>query len=307
MRITRALLILAAFARPALAQSEEDLRAFFEGKTVVVKIEMPGTEAGVDVRPGAPQAVLFPIVARRLKLFGTALRPGDQVLVTKVKVKKDLIEFQLGGGGYGTFGDDVSPNVNVPATPKSARERELEDDLKRTDDPDERRRLRDRLDRLRQDRQREDARNQARTAEAREIKAANIRQRRAEAGSRFNFRYSPVVPPEALTPESVMQVLADYVDFSPVAPGASVALGAPGAPGAPLEPNADVPDQPNELRRGLTVEQVDGMLGRPDAITKRREGTLIVSTSTYRTPGRIVTAEFVEGVLIRFAIAPDSP
>jgi hypothetical protein len=298
MRALAALLALAAVARPAAAQSEEDLRAFFEGKTVVVKIEMPGTEAGVDVRPGAPQPVVFPILARRLKVFGTALRPGDQVLVTKVKVKKDLIEFQLGGGGYGTFGDDVSSNVNVPATPKSARERELEDDLKRTNDPDDRRRLRERIDRLRQERQREDARNQARTAEAREIKSANIRQRRAEAGSRFNIRYEPIVPPEALTPESVMQVLADYVDFSPVAPGAPVASG------APLEPNADGPDQPNELRRGLTVEEVDAMLGRPDGITKRREGTLIVSTSTYRTPGRIVTAEFVEGVLIRFAIAP---
>ena len=298
MRALAAFLALAAVARPAVAQSEEDLRAFFEGKTVVVKIEMPGTEAGVDVRPAAPQPVVFPILARRLKVFGTALRPGDQVLVTKVKVKKDLIEFQLGGGGYGTFGDDVSSNVNVPATPKSARERELEDDLKRTNDPDERRRLRDRIDRLRQERQREDARNQARAAEAREMKAMNIRQRRAEAGSRFNIRYEPVVPPEALTPEGVMQALADYVDFSPVGPGAPIGAGA-----AP-EPNADVPVQPTELRKGLTVEEVDGMLGRPDAITKRREGTLIVSTSTYRTPGRTVTAEFVEGVLIRFAIAP---
>jgi hypothetical protein len=301
MRVIPVLLVLATVARPAVAQSEEELRAFFEGKTVVVKIEMPGTEAGVDVRPGTPQPVVFPNLARRLKVFGTALRPGDQVLVTKVKVKKDLIEFQLGGGGYGTFGDDVSSNVNVPATPKSARERELEDELQRTNDPDQRRRLRERIDRLRQDRQREDARNQARAAEAREMKAANIRQRRAEAGSRFNIRYEPVVPPDALTPEAVMQALADYVDFSPVAPGAPIASG------APLEPSADVPDQPNELRKGLTVEEVDGMLGRPDAITKRREGTLTVSTSTYRAQGRIITAEFVEGVLIRFAMAPDSP
>jgi hypothetical protein len=302
MRVIPVLLALAAVARPAVAQSEEELRAFFEGKTVVVKIEMPGTEAGVDVRPGTPQPIAFPSLARRLKLFGTALRPGDQALVTKIKVKKDLIEFQLGGGGYGTFGDDASPNVNVPSVPKSAREREMEDDLQRTNDPDERRRLRERIDRLKRDRQREDARNQARAAEAREIKVANIRQRRAEGGSRFNIRYEPIVPAEALTPEGVMLALAEYVDFSPIAPGGP---GGPGALGAPIEPNADVADQPTELRKGLTVEEVDGMLGRPDAITKRREGTFTVSTCTYRTPGRIITAEFVEGVLIRFAIAPE--
>lgn len=304
MRVIPVLLTLAAVARPAVAQSEEELRAYFEGKTVVVKIEMPGTEAGVDVRPGTPQPIVFPNLARRLKLFGTALRPGDQALVTKVKVKKDLIEFQLGGGGYGTFGDDASPNVNVPSVPKSARERELEDDLKRTSDPEERRRLRDRIDRMKRERQREDARNQARAAEAREIKAANIRQRRLEGGSRFNIRYEPVVPPDALTPDAVMQALADYLDFSPMAPGGPGALD---APGAPVEPNPDVADQPSELRKGLTVEEVDGMLGRPDAITKRREGTFTVSTCTYRTPGRVITAEFVEGVLIRFAIAPEAP
>jgi len=32
------------------------------------------------------------------------------------------------------------------------------------------------------------------------------------------------------------------------------------------------------------------------------EGTVAVSTSTYRSRGRRVTAEFVEGVLIRFTI-----
>ena len=41
---------------------------------------------------------------------------------------------------------------------------------------------------------------------------------------------------------------------------------------------------------------------RPDAITQRTEGTLKVSTSTYRTRDRAITAEFVEGVLVRFTI-----
>ncbi|MBK6459273.1 MAG: hypothetical protein IPF87_24895 [Gemmatimonadetes bacterium] len=34
--------------------------------------------------------------------FGTALKPGQQVMITKVVVKKDShIEFQLGGSGWG--------------------------------------------------------------------------------------------------------------------------------------------------------------------------------------------------------------
>jgi hypothetical protein len=294
MRVTAALLFLAALARPALAQSEEQLRAFFEGKNVVVRIEMPGTEDGVDVYPGAVQPIVFPDLAKRLKQYGTALHRGDQALVTKVKVKKDLIEFQLGGGGYGTFGDDASPHINVASAPKTARERDLEKDLEHTTDPAERRRLHEQIDRMRRDRQREDTRNQARVAEARQIKEANIRQRRAEGGSRFNLRYKPAVPAEALTPAGVMAALAEYVDFAP-------------APGGPSGPSVPMAEQPDDLRKGLTVEEVDAMLGRPDAINQRREGTLNVSMSTYRIPGRTVMAEFVEGVLIRFTITSGSP
>jgi hypothetical protein len=101
MRATIVLLLLAAAAAPspAVAQSEDRLRTFFEGKTVRVKIEMPGTEDGVDVYPGTEHPIDFPKHATCLKRAGTALRRGNEVLVTKVKVKKDLIEFQLGGGG----------------------------------------------------------------------------------------------------------------------------------------------------------------------------------------------------------------
>ncbi|MFN5581990.1 hypothetical protein [Gemmatimonas sp.] len=44
----------------------------------------------------------------RIKEFGTALDVGQQVMVTKVVVKGDShIEFQLGGGGFGTLSDDA--------------------------------------------------------------------------------------------------------------------------------------------------------------------------------------------------------
>jgi hypothetical protein len=255
---------------------------------------MPGSEAGVDVYPGTAQPIEFPKLASRLKQYGTAVRRGDQMLVTKVKVKKDLIEFQLGGGGYGTFGDDASPHVNVPLAAKTQREKDLERDLDKASDPAERQRLREAIDDMRKRRERENARNQAAAAEAQQMKEANIRQRRLEGGSRFNLRYKDVVPAEALTPEGVMRALAEYVDFSSFTAD---------RPDARDDARGDRPDDArDDLRKGLSVDEVDAILGRPESITQRMEGTLSVSTSSYRTPGRRVTAEFVEGVLIRFTI-----
>jgi len=290
LRHALGLLILAATAPPALAQSEDRLRAFFEGKSVRVKMEMPGTEDGVDVYPGTAQPIDFHKHASRLKRFGTALRRGDEVLVTKLKVKKDLIEFQLGGGGYGTFGDDASPTIFVPVASKTEREKNLEKEVEKTTDPAQRRRLREELDALKKGREREDARNEAEATQAEQAKEANIRRRRLDGGSRFNLRYNPVVPDEALTPDGVMRALSEYVDFSPL-----LAERADG-PGPQGEGRRE------ELRKGLTAQEVDALLGRPEAISQRAEGTLQVSTSMYRTRDRRVTAEFVEGVLIRFTI-----
>lgn len=278
----------------AQAQSEDALRRYFEGKSVVVKLEMPGTEDGVDVYPGTSQPVNFPRHARRLKDNGTAIRRGDEVLITKIKVKKDLIEFQLGGGGYGTFTDETSSHVETASAPKTDREKNLEKEVPRITDPAAKKKAQEELDGLRRERQRTDAANRARVAEAQQIKDANIRQRRAESGSRFNLRYRPVVPADAMTPDAVMRALAEYVDFSPVLAAHTDRPGLHGE--GEKRPAAGV----EGLRKGLLAEEVDAMLGRPESIATRSEGTLQVSLSVYLTRDRRVEATFVEGVLIRF-------
>ena len=285
-------------AGPVEAQSENVLRGFFEGKTVVIKLDLPGSERGVDVYPGTSQPVDFPKHAKRLKDYGTAVHRGQEILVSKVKVKKDLIEFQLGGGGYGTFGDDAGTSVYTPTADKSQREKNLEKDLPGLSDPAARRKATEELDQLRKDRARADASNRAATAQASQLKEANLRQRRAEGGSRFNLRYDSEVPADAMTPDGVMRALAEYVDFGPLLGAGRPGLHGEGESGAP-KPG----DGPGALRKGMLVEDVDRLLGRPEGITKRAEGTLRVSVSTYLTADRRIEAEFVEGVLIRFTVS----
>src|SRR5438067_5364382 len=101
--VTIVAVALLASARPARAQNEAALRSFFEGKHVVLKIDMPGTSDGVDVRADAATAVDFRRLGDRLRTYGTVLHERESVTVTIVKVMKDLIEFQLNGGGFGSF------------------------------------------------------------------------------------------------------------------------------------------------------------------------------------------------------------
>jgi len=87
------------------AQDESQLRRAFEGKRMTVKIDMPASQEGVDVFAGSNRPIDFPKLSGRLKKYGVAIRDGESAMITKVKVKGDLVEIQLGGGGYGTSGD----------------------------------------------------------------------------------------------------------------------------------------------------------------------------------------------------------
>lgn len=91
--------LLSMYASPAAAQDESALRSFFEGKRVTATIDMPGTSDGVDLQVDSPRPLDYQRYGDRLKAYGPAIRADESATVTLVKVKKDVIEFQLGGGG----------------------------------------------------------------------------------------------------------------------------------------------------------------------------------------------------------------
>jgi hypothetical protein len=291
--VTISLILLLARSLPA--QSEAALRQQFEGRTVTMKLAMPGTEDGVDIYPLANPPLDYPRYADRLKRYGTAIRSGESVMITKIKVKSNLIEFQLGGGGYGTFGDETSSNVSVSPTPKTKREKNLEAELKRETDPNKQRAMKEEIDDLRKEREREDARNRAAVAEAEEHRKENIRQRRIEGGSRFNIRYRDGLPNSAITPEAVKQALAEYVSFENTVGDAT-----------PLQPaGGETVNRTGLPRKGMLVTEADQLLGTPKKTTERMEGRLKVMTRVYSVPSGVISAEFVEGVLIRFTATSD--
>ncbi|MBK6307907.1 MAG: hypothetical protein IPF47_20135 [Gemmatimonadetes bacterium] len=281
-----ALAALAALAVPsqgALAQNESALRAAFEGKSLTVKVDMPATSKGVDVFPQESMPVNWREMANRMKEFGTALKPGQQVMITKVVVKKDShIEFQLGGGGWGTFGDRVNSSSSVSAATESEtkEERDLKARIKAAQGPTERKRLEKELANARSERERENSKAKAEAAQANEAREANLRVKRAESGSRFNIRYRNGIPPFALTPQGVAEALAPYADIAgmPVAAagagqGAAAPAGANSSrlpPRVPRRSRSGAPSRPRP-QEGSDADRGRGA-ARPRRIGQRGQG-----------------------------------
>jgi hypothetical protein len=284
-------LALAGAAVPAAAQDESALRAFFEGKRVVVKIDMPGTSDGIDLHVESSH----PLDSRygdRLKSYPTAIRAGDSVVVTLVKVKKDLIEFQLAGGGFGTFGDDTSTSVYIPYVEKSSREKELDRLIKDEHDSRRKRRLEDERDDLRNRRERENRRIDAERARASERKRERVEEDRLHGGSRFNLRWSETVPAR-IRPEDVMIALSDYVDFD-----------YPTSRVQPPDSRADVRPAGDLPRKGMTRGEAERMYGTPIDVSEKREGSMVVQVLVFVSGDNRIKAEFIDDVMVRYTITP---
>ena len=281
-------LTIAATPRLAAAQDESALRSFFEGKPVTMRIDMPGSQEGVDVRAdaGIMDAVSY---GARLKTYGPSLVAGDRVLVTLVKVKKDSIEFQIGGGGFGTFGDNMNTAIALPPfVDKSRRELELERRVK--DEPDRRvrRELQNELDDLRTDRERANRRIQAERDHLVEMQQERVAASRRVGGSRFNLHYAGAVPRD-IRPGDIMASLAEYVDFSTLR----------GIPPPPLPAAFDIAI----LKKGSAREDVERAFGRPVQASERRDGGLVTTTLVFASGNERVTVDFVEDVLVRYTVS----
>jgi len=283
---------LSLYAAPAAAQDESALRSFFEGKRVTVTIDMPGTSDGVDLQVDSPRPLDYQRYRDRLKAYGPAIRADEAATVTLVKVKKDVIEFQLGGGGFGTFSDDSSTSVSIPLVQKSAREKSLEKEVKDEENPRRRRDLERELDGLRTRREAENRRIEVLKVEAQERRNERIAEQRLRGGSRFNLRYDGGVP-RGITPREVVAALEAYVSFP-----ATISSGSSGSPRSQAADDRRFDDR--VPRKGMLRSEAESTLGNPVTVSERQEGSLRVVTLVFNRRDERITADFVEDVLVRY-------
>src|SRR5262245_4080839 len=296
LRFTRAALMTAAaafaFGSLASAQDEAALKNAFEQQRITVRIDMPGSADGVDVRvqTGIVSNIAMDLQRYRndLKRYGTSIRAGDTAMVTMVRVKKDLIEFQLDGGGFGTFGDNTSTTSNIQLIDKSEREKTLERQLKTEADANRKKSMQAELDRLRDRREFENRRIQAERERDEAFKRERVAADRLRGGSRFNIRYKDRVPP-GIHAEDIRTALGEYVDFKGGTP-AAVNLPA-------LEPT------PSRVRKGMLRADAERMFGRPEKSSQKSLGEFTVVTLVFLSGEQRITADFVEDVLVRYSIA----
>ena len=294
---------LASWAAVSMAgQSQEAISQFFEGKHVTLKMDMPGTQQGVDVFPQRPQTLDMKSYASRLKRYGVAIHNGDSIMVTKVKVKDNSIEFQLGGGGFGTAGDDSDTSVHFTPESKSDREKELEDQLNSETDPDKRRSLQRELDYVRSRRERDDQRARTAAEDAAEFKKQRVASDRLQGGSRFNIRFNAKRPPSEITPETIMSALSPYVSF-PDQGATQSASGVRSDPAGPPPPQPPVNGSPQSLRKGMTFEQVEALVGAPTESHDKSQNGLAIHSCTFQSKDSTVQADFVNGVLVQFTVS----
>ena len=297
-RLAQSILLLAVALGngPLNAQTPDPLQSLV-GKEVVLKLDMPGTQQGVDLRFNKDNPMNWKEYANRLKSNGAAIHKGDSARVTSVVVKNDRIEFQLDGGGFGTFLDDSSTTVNPKNVDKSDYEKQLERDISNTTDPDRLRQLQRDLDRERSRRERRENDNRAAAQVASQIKAQKVADQRLQGGSRFNLRWAGAVPADEKNPDAVIKLLSEYVSFGgPQQAGPAPMVQNPAA-------DASVPATAH-LKRGMTMDEVSSLFGPGKQLSESVSGDgLKTQIVQYSTGDRSVQVTYVEGLVVRYSIS----
>jgi hypothetical protein len=280
--------LVTAFAASVEAGDEGALKAYFEGREVTLRMDMPGSSDGVDIQVDPPRSIDYRKYRDNLKRYGVAINYGASSRITLIKVKGNLIEMQLGGGGYGTFGDDTSTSSNIHLLDKTDREKTLEKRIDEETDKDRKRAMQRELDELRDHRERENRVLRAESERIEEAKKERLAGKRLQGGSRFNLRWSAKVPAN-LAPGDVEKALVEYVDFH--------------NDGNVRDDRPVPPVDLGTVRKGMPREEAERTFGQPMERSERREGNVIVTTLTFDVGDERLTAAFVEDVLVRYTIA----
>lgn len=292
-------LLLGIAACVSLQANEAELRRAFEGKQVILRIDMPGTHNGVNLRLDRDEPMDWREYSRRIKTYGVSIPKGQTAMVTSLIIKKDLIELHFDGGGYGTFGDDTSTTVST-YVPKSRYESDLERDIRRETDPVRRRRLQADLDRERSRRFREEARLRADAEPVNAVKRQEVMERRLRGGSRFNLR--GLAGTADVLPNQVMDWLREYVDFSGEAGGRPLVDSAAAAP-RPTQPSGNTANNGPLLRRGMTMDEVREKLGTGKLLSESVGADGLLSQQwEFTGSDHVVTLTSVEGLVIKYAM-----
>ena len=281
----------------SLGAQTDPLQTYFTGKEVTLKIDMPGTQQGVDLSLNKDTPMNWKQYSSRLKSFGVAIPKGATARVTGFVVKSDRMEFQLDGGGFGTFLDDSNTTVTPRSVDKSDYEKRLEKQIANTTDEDKRRQLQRDLDRERARRERQEDNNRDAAQIASQIKAQKVSDDRLRGGSRFNLRWQGTIPADQKTPDNIKRLLADYLTFDDVPPAAHM------QPTQNIAAGDGVPATA-QLKRGMKMAEVTSLFGRGEQISQSvsPEG-LKTQTIHYTTGDRQVEVIYVEGLVVKYSIS----
>jgi hypothetical protein len=300
-RLPVSLALLSLAAAPALAQNEAALKNAFMGRQVAIRVDMPASHKGVDLRFDREVPFDLKENSDRIREHDASLKAGDIIQVTFIKVKGDLIEFHLGGGGFNWFSDTTTKSKTY--SQKSVRETDLEKEIKYETDRDRKRRLERDLEYERRDREARDERNN------RDVEEYNARARERDmdralkSGSRFNLRFKKNVPADALTPEGFERYLDPWVDFSGRSTRRAASPSSSSASSSrPSSSTISRAPQNRDWKKGTPRREMEDALGRP-----RRErscpgdSALDCKIATFEDGGDEIEATFVEGVLVRYS------
>lgn len=211
-------LVLAACAQVAIGQddSEPRMQKALEGRRVLVKMDLPAIDTGVDLFiDNTEVSYNAASYSQLMKDYGVSVKKGTRSRITGVRITGKGIEIDLDGGGL-PGPDWVVGNLRlvepIPQA-KSDREQELERQLQSETNPGTAGFLRNEIEYERQRRFSQDERNRQQFERVSRLRNEYITENRKSWGSKVTVIVRSTK--DTITMRDMVRTLAKYVELLP--------------------------------------------------------------------------------------------
>lgn len=211
--------VIAACSQLAIAQdeSEQKMRKALVGRAVIVKMDLPAIDSGVELYVDDNDvSYAAPVYNNLIKEFGVAIKNQSRARITGTRISKRGIEIDLDGGGLPGPDWVVGGLRLVEPAPvaKSDREVELERQAGGDQSPGMAAYTRNELEYERQRRQQQDERNRQAFENVAHLRSQYIQENRKNWGSKVIVVVRSTK--NSITMRDMVKSLGKYVELLPL-------------------------------------------------------------------------------------------
>lgn len=205
-------LCLSLFCQTGISQDLNSIKKELEGRFVLLKIDMPASNHGIDLNANSEVPLNQKVYNERITEYGISISTGDTTAITKIDHNKNSIIIYLGAGGY-DHNEHLSTTKPKQIVKVSEKEKSLKKLIAEETDQNKLSKLHRDLNKLKRARKIKQGKIDSKAAESKILEAEKQYIETIKSGSRIYINFPNKVEQSNIDLNTINKILSNYLVY----------------------------------------------------------------------------------------------